>query len=124
MARQHCIIYERTGDIVYVGDYWDCEEHRRIFLEDDSDNYLIEVFLEDEEEDYMYDHSVVCHYTGEILYESPFLYLCDKFIHDNKIVGAADVYGIRTTVPKIPEYTSAYFDLQMIQIQIQWYFKA
>jgi len=66
----------------------------------------------------MYNYSVVCHYTGEILYESPFLYLCDKFMHNNKVVGAADVYDIRTTVPKVTEYTSAYFDLQMMQIKI------
>jgi hypothetical protein len=44
MSEEYCIIDEREGRIVYVGDYWDCKEYLRIFLEDDCDNYTIEYF--------------------------------------------------------------------------------
>ena len=47
MSKEYCIISEYTGNVVFVGDYWDCEEHRRIFLEDDGANYSIEEFSVD-----------------------------------------------------------------------------
>ena len=34
------IIYEPSGRVAYSGDYWDCKEHLRIFLEDDEDFYI------------------------------------------------------------------------------------
>lgn len=43
MSKQHCIIREETGHVVYTGDYWDCKEHLRILIEDDYDHYSIEL---------------------------------------------------------------------------------
>lgn len=67
----------------------------------------------------MYVYSVVCAYTGEVLFESPFLYLCNKFIHDNSLLGCAFVYNTLNTTLETVEYFSGYFDLQMIAIRIQ-----
>lgn len=47
---EYCIVREDTGDVVYTGDYWDCKEHLRIFLEDDHDRYFICEYSENEKE--------------------------------------------------------------------------
>jgi hypothetical protein len=67
----------------------------------------------------MYEYSVVCKYTGEILYRSPFLYLCDKAIRNSNLVGPAVIYDRTVVTPTVPEYNNMYFELQMIAIHIK-----
>lgn len=69
----------------------------------------------------MYEYCVVCKYTGEVLYRSPFLYLCDKAIRNSNLVGSAVLYDCMDTIPGVPEYNDMYFELQMIAISIQRY---
>lgn len=67
----------------------------------------------------MYEYEVVCSYTGEILYTSPFLYMCDKFRHDNSLIGCTFVYDTQPLIPGTIEYFDGYFELQMIDIMLQ-----
>ncbi len=67
----------------------------------------------------MREYDVVCNFTGEVLYTSALVYLCDKFIHEHSLAGVADIYQCRKTIPSIPEYTSMYFELQMIALLLQ-----
>ena len=50
----------------------------------------------------MREYDVVSQYTGEILYESPLFYECDKFIRNNALSGFATVYQCVTDRPRTP----------------------
>lgn len=68
----------------------------------------------------MENYTVVCMKSGEIFFESPFVYECERYIHMAKKRGCFYVIECIDCLPGVVEYTDAYFELQMSAAMVQY----
>ena len=68
----------------------------------------------------MNNYTVVCMNSGEIFFESPFVYECERYIHKAKRRGCFYTIECINHLPKVVEYTDVYFELQMCAAMVQY----